>query len=292
MGHGTPHEANSVYAAFEQLCHSQGRRDLFVGTVEGCPALEDVLPALRRTGCGSVLLAPMMLVAGDHACNDMAGDGRIAGKACLPHRDLKYPAVCRAWESWRISGKFICATFGMQSRFAEEVAKWKRLVLRCQRWLGDPQLLTFRAAGVIAACPVIAAPQTKGKIGRLCKLPGRRFRWRAKKLCRSPFDDAGSAAAAAKPSGAGKPGSLFPASGQSVAMLNLGDISIYSTFSYLAELVEQAYFPTEWIPAYPVLRRGCKTENQPDGDESTRYRLSPPGTGICSRRWIGRARRY
>lgn len=39
MGHGTPHEANSVYAAFEQLCHSQGRRDLFVGTVEGCPAL-------------------------------------------------------------------------------------------------------------------------------------------------------------------------------------------------------------------------------------------------------------
>lgn len=83
MGHGTPHEANSVYAAFEQLCHSQGRRDLFVGTVEGCPALEDVLPALRRTGCGSVLLAPMMLVAGDHACNDMAGDAPDSWKSVL-----------------------------------------------------------------------------------------------------------------------------------------------------------------------------------------------------------------
>ena len=43
----------------------------------------------------------------------------------------------------------------------------------------------------------------------------------------------------------------FLRQGKSVAMLNLGDISIYSTFSYLAELVEQAYFPAEWIPGVP-----------------------------------------
>ena len=43
----------------------------------------------------------------------------------------------------------------------------------------------------------------------------------------------------------------FLRQGKSVAMLNLGDVSIYSTFSYLAELVEQAHFPTEWIPGVP-----------------------------------------
>ncbi|MDD3192993.1 MAG: sirohydrochlorin cobaltochelatase [Oscillospiraceae bacterium] len=83
MGHGTAHYANAMYAAFEHLCHNQGREDLFVGTVEGYPALEDVLPALRRTSCRAILLAPMMLVAGDHACNDMAGDGPDSWKSIL-----------------------------------------------------------------------------------------------------------------------------------------------------------------------------------------------------------------
>ena len=74
MGHGTEHPANAVYPAIGYIFHLLGRRDVFVGTVEGWPQGEDVLAQVQKAGFRRVLLAPMMLVAGDHARNDMAGE--------------------------------------------------------------------------------------------------------------------------------------------------------------------------------------------------------------------------
>lgn len=74
MGHGTEHPANAVYPAIGYIFHLLGRRDVFVGTVEGWPQGEDVLEQVQKAGFRRVLLAPMMLVAGDHARNDMAGE--------------------------------------------------------------------------------------------------------------------------------------------------------------------------------------------------------------------------
>ena len=51
-----------------------GRKDLYVGTVEGWPDLEDILLQLEPGGPRKVDLLPLMLVAGDHARNDMAGE--------------------------------------------------------------------------------------------------------------------------------------------------------------------------------------------------------------------------
>ena len=77
MGHGTSHEAAVTYdqmqAQFEQL----GYKNVFVGTVEGNPAdtaLPEVKKAVEAAGYKKVILRPMMVVAGDHANNDMAGD--------------------------------------------------------------------------------------------------------------------------------------------------------------------------------------------------------------------------
>lgn len=73
LGHGTEHPANMMYPALQTVLRLTGRNDVYVGTVEGWPGFEDVLSQLRADGRGSVLLAPFMLVAGDHARNDMAG---------------------------------------------------------------------------------------------------------------------------------------------------------------------------------------------------------------------------
>lgn len=73
MGHGTDHFANVVYEALGFHAQVIGRPDLYVGTVEGRPTLPTVMRLMAPHGYRRVLLAPLMLVAGDHATNDMAG---------------------------------------------------------------------------------------------------------------------------------------------------------------------------------------------------------------------------
>lgn len=74
MGHGTGHFANAVYPALQTALDLLGREDLYIGTVEGWPAFGDILRQLEADGPRRVELLPLMLVAGDHARNDMAGD--------------------------------------------------------------------------------------------------------------------------------------------------------------------------------------------------------------------------
>lgn len=74
MGHGTDHHANSAYPTLEYTFHLLGYRQVLVGTVEGFPNLQNVRTKLEITGCKKVVLMPFMLVAGDHAKNDMAGE--------------------------------------------------------------------------------------------------------------------------------------------------------------------------------------------------------------------------
>ncbi|MDE7221293.1 MAG: sirohydrochlorin cobaltochelatase [Oscillospiraceae bacterium] len=74
MGHGTEHFANAAYPAMQTALAFLGRSDIYIGTVEGWPGLEDILRQLEPGGRRSINLLPLMLVAGDHARNDMAGD--------------------------------------------------------------------------------------------------------------------------------------------------------------------------------------------------------------------------
>lgn len=74
MGHGSAHEANSLYARLEQLMEEQ-RGSLCVCTVEGTPDFAQAVERLRERGVRKVHLVPLLLVAGDHSKNDMAGDG-------------------------------------------------------------------------------------------------------------------------------------------------------------------------------------------------------------------------
>lgn len=106
MGHGTSHPAGAAYAAL-QLALWKRDRAVFVGTVEGSPALEDIIPQLKRLGVRTAHLVPLMSVAGDHALNDMAGDDAdswasrlkkagIAAKPVLVGLGSR-PAVAELW---------------------------------------------------------------------------------------------------------------------------------------------------------------------------------------------------
>ena len=74
MGHGTEADSNAVYAKMQQLLTDGGHENYFVGTVEATPSLEDVLALVQAGSYERVVLQPLMIVAGDHANNDMAGN--------------------------------------------------------------------------------------------------------------------------------------------------------------------------------------------------------------------------
>jgi sirohydrochlorin cobaltochelatase len=82
MGHGTPHPSNAFYAAM--MYHFQQQDpNIFVGTVEGSPDINDVKKALVAKKIKKAYLIPFMSVAGDHAMNDMAGDEPDSWKSIL-----------------------------------------------------------------------------------------------------------------------------------------------------------------------------------------------------------------
>ncbi len=77
MGHGTSHNAKVTYSQMQTQMNELGYDNVFIGTVEGEPeetACEEVIKAVSEAGYKKVVLRPLMVVAGDHANNDMAGE--------------------------------------------------------------------------------------------------------------------------------------------------------------------------------------------------------------------------
>ncbi|MBS6913441.1 MAG: sirohydrochlorin cobaltochelatase [Clostridium sp.] len=74
MGHGTEAQANHVYRKLQEMFLAAGHENYFIGTVEAEPALEEVLAQVKKGSYKRAVLQPLMIVAGDHANNDMAGD--------------------------------------------------------------------------------------------------------------------------------------------------------------------------------------------------------------------------
>ncbi len=88
-GHGTSHFANAAYPAMETAFRILGREDVFIAAIEGWPTLEDAVRRLQKHECKVVLLAPLMLVAGDHAQNDIAGEDPESWKSVLTARGFQ-----------------------------------------------------------------------------------------------------------------------------------------------------------------------------------------------------------
>lgn len=84
MGHGTEAESNHIYADLQAKITADGYENYYIGTVEAEPSLDDIVDALSENGgYTKVVLEPLMVVAGDHANNDMAGDEEDSWKTVL-----------------------------------------------------------------------------------------------------------------------------------------------------------------------------------------------------------------
>ena len=83
MGHGTEHEAGSTYTKLQDVMISKGYNDYIIGTVEHGVEIDEVREKLADMDVKKVVLRPLMVVAGDHANNDMAGDEEDSWKVIL-----------------------------------------------------------------------------------------------------------------------------------------------------------------------------------------------------------------
>ncbi|MCC8120579.1 MAG: sirohydrochlorin cobaltochelatase [Oscillospiraceae bacterium] len=81
MGHGTSADSNEVYAQMQEYLTEAGYENYYIGTVEATPSVEDVIAAVDEGEYTKVVLRPLMIVAGDHANNDMAGDDEDSWKS-------------------------------------------------------------------------------------------------------------------------------------------------------------------------------------------------------------------
>lgn len=95
MGHGTEHYANSAYAALAYRFKAMGYNNVFVGTVEGYPDLDRIKEELNEFQPDRVVLLPFMIVAGDHATNDMAGDEEDSWKTQLKKEGYEVETVLK-----------------------------------------------------------------------------------------------------------------------------------------------------------------------------------------------------
>lgn len=120
MGHGTDHYVNSVYAALDYTCKDLGYGNVYMGTVEAYPSIETLLKKVGEHRPARVILTPFMLVAGDHARNDMSGDDEDSWKCqferagfhvqCVQKglgeypqiRDIFYAHLARAMETGQV----------------------------------------------------------------------------------------------------------------------------------------------------------------------------------------------
>ncbi|MBE6070435.1 MAG: sirohydrochlorin cobaltochelatase [Clostridium butyricum] len=93
MGHGTEAESNAVYGKLQEKLTQTGYENYYIGTVEAEPTLDDLIAALKAKGTyKKVVLQPLMVVAGDHANNDMAGAEEDSWKSALEKEG--YEVIC------------------------------------------------------------------------------------------------------------------------------------------------------------------------------------------------------
>jgi len=94
MGHGNEHWSTGIYAETQKKMRAEYPDvETFVGVVEGMPGLEDLLSQLSESGSKKVILKPFMIVAGDHANNDMAGSEADSWESILTKEGYQVQAV-------------------------------------------------------------------------------------------------------------------------------------------------------------------------------------------------------
>ena len=98
---GPDFEDNAVFSALQQTLLDSGADNYFIATVEGQPEIGETLPVIKERGFRKVILAPFMVVAGDHARNDLAGEDEDSWKNVFTRSGFEVETVLRGIGEWQ-----------------------------------------------------------------------------------------------------------------------------------------------------------------------------------------------
>ena len=242
MGHGTAHFANSAYAQMEHVLRTRCDR-VYLATVEGYPTLDSVVEQLaKRPEIRRLTLAPFMLVAGDHARNDMAG-GEDSWKAQLEAKGYEVRCILKGLgECPAIQNQFVahCGTAMAQ------LPQGGRLY-GVGVGPGDPELLTLKAVRVLREADVVMVPDTCKSDKTALHIAAQYLQGKEIETVATPMVRDKAVVDAAYEAGAQRIAAHLDR-GRSVAFLTLGDPTVYSTYMYIHEKVRARGYDVEVVP--------------------------------------------
>ncbi len=114
MGHGSEHYANMVYPAMNYVAQDFGFNNVFTCTVEGYPEIDSIIKMLKNKNYKKVLLTPLMLVAGDHANNDMASNDDDSLKSVLEHSGFIVRCIVKGLGEYKEIREIYCENIAEQ----------------------------------------------------------------------------------------------------------------------------------------------------------------------------------
>lgn len=95
VGHGTKQQSNSAYAALNEQIREKGISNMGVGVLKGLPTIEDIIAVAEKTNARKIVLVPFMIVAGDHAKNDMSGEEEDSWKSVFEKEGYEVRCVLK-----------------------------------------------------------------------------------------------------------------------------------------------------------------------------------------------------
>jgi len=101
MGHGTESEADYAYQKLQDEYLKAGKNNIFIATVEGKVTIKDIIEKMKEKDFKRILLKPLMIVAGDHAKNDMSSDDEDSWKTILKNEGYEVTAVLKGMGEYK-----------------------------------------------------------------------------------------------------------------------------------------------------------------------------------------------
>lgn len=256
MGHGTTHFANSAYAQMEHMLQAHCDR-VYLATVEGYPTLDSVERQLaKRPEIRRLMLAPFMLVAGDHARNDMSGDEDSWAEQL---KQAGYTVRCILQGLGECSA--IRELFVEHCRQAMEALKTHGKLWGVGVGPGDPELLTVKAVRVLREADVVIVPDANSGDKVALNIAKDYLKGKQIQFVKTPMVRDKAVMDAAHEQAADTICALLD-EGKQVAFLTLGDPAIYSTYMYIHQKVLNRGYAVEVVPGIPSFCAAAARLNQ------------------------------
>ena len=256
MGHGTTHFANSAYAQMEHMLQAHCDR-VYLATVEGYPTLDSVERQLaKRPEIRRLMLAPFMLVAGDHARNDMSGDEDSWAEQL---KQAGYTVRCILQGLGECSA--IRELFVEHCRLAMEALKTHGKLWGVGVGPGDPELLTVKAVRVLREADVVIVPDASSGDKVALNIAKDYLKGKQIQFVKTPMVRDKAVMDAAHEQAADTISALLD-DGKQVAFLTLGDPAIYSTYMYIHQKVLNRGYVVEVVPGIPSFCAAAARLNQ------------------------------